>query len=114
MMAPDNKIPSRQEAKSLRLDETRREFLVRSAQGMGTVALASLLGSNRLTAASEATGSGAWSGVVNPPHFVPRAKRIIYLYQAGGPSHVDVLDYKPKLEAMHDRKMPESLTGVSR
>ena len=109
-MAPDKRIPPRREAKSLRVDETRREFLVRSAQGMGTVALASLLGSNRLTAASEPTGGGAWPGVVNPPHFVPRAKRIIYLYQAGGPSHVDVLDYKPKLEAMHGRKMPESLT----
>ena len=109
-MTPEKKTPYSQKAERIRLDQTRREFLVRSSQGVGTMALASLLGSNRLTAASEATGSGARSGVVNPPHFVPRAKRIIYLYQAGGPSHVDVLDYKPKLEAMHDRKMPESLT----
>ena len=107
-MAPDNKIPCRQEAKSLRLDETRREFLVRSAQGLGTMAFASLLASNKLTAGPGSTG--AWTGAVNPLHFVPRAKRIIYLYQAGGPSHVDVLDYKPRLEAMHGRKMPESLT----
>ena len=109
-MASEKKTSYSQEAERIRLDQTRREFLVRSSQGVGTMALASLLGSNRLTAASEATGSGTWSGVVNPPHFVPRAKRIIYLYQAGGPSHVDILDYKPKLEAMHDRKMPESLT----
>ena len=109
-MASEKKTPYSQEAERIRLDQTRREFLVRSSQGVGTMALASLLGSNRLTAASEATGSGTWSGVVNPPHFVPRAKRIIYLYQAGAPSHVDVLDYKPRLEAMHGQKMPESLT----
>jgi hypothetical protein len=51
-----------------------------------------------------------WAGVVSPHHLVPRAKRIIYLYQAGAPSHIDLLDYKPKLGAMHGQKMPDSLT----
>ena len=91
------------------LEEGRREFLIRSAQGMGTMALASLLGANRLTAANPGT-TDSWSGVVKPYHFVPRAKRIIYLYQAGAPSHLDLLDYKPRLEALHGQKMPESLT----
>lgn len=91
------------------LEQDRREFLIRSAQGMGTMALASLLGGSRLTASSGGTIE-PWSGVVNPHHLVPRAKRIIYLYQAGAPSHIDLLDYKPKLGAMHGQKMPDSLT----
>ncbi|MFK7848484.1 MAG: DUF1501 domain-containing protein [Rhodothermales bacterium] len=87
------------------LNETRREFLKRAAQGMGTMALASLL-----------NPADAFGGIAGPdPHpalqFAPKAKRIIYLYQAGGPSHLETLDYKPELARMHGQPMPESLTA---
>ena len=90
--------------------ETRREFLVRSAQGMGTMALASLL--NGVGFASQAVRpvTDRWTGVVRPPHVRPRARRIIYLYMAGGPSHLETLDYKPTLAAMHGQPMPASIT----
>jgi hypothetical protein len=50
-------------------------------------------------------------GVFNPPHFPPKAKRIIWLYMAGGMTHLDTFDYKPKLVEMHDQPMPESITN---
>src|SRR5499427_521414 len=49
-------------------------------------------------------------GVVNPLHHAAKAKRVIFLYQAGGPSHLETFDYKPKLAEMHSQPMPESLT----
>jgi hypothetical protein len=88
--------------------ETRRAFLGRAAAGIGSVALASLLNPRLL--ADEAADAGRWKGVVNPPHFKPTIKRIIYLYMAGGPSHLETLDYKPKLAAMDGKPMPESFT----
>src|SRR5262249_9689218 len=51
-----------------------------------------------------------WNGVVRPLHFPPKAKRVIYLYMAGGPSHLETLDDKPKLAEMHGQPMPESFT----
>jgi len=76
--------------------------LGRGAAGMGLLGLNSLL-SPRLFAAES-------RGVVNPLHFPPKAKRVIYLYQAGGPSHLETFDYKPKLAAMDGQGMPESFT----
>jgi hypothetical protein len=55
-------------------------------------------------------GVPRWRGVVNPPHVGPRAKRVIYLYMAGGPSHLETFDYKPALEKMNGKPMPESFT----
>ena len=49
-------------------------------------------------------------GAINPLPFAPKAKRVIYLYQAGGPSHLETFDYKPKLAEMHGKAMPESFT----
>src|SRR5205823_1405311 len=51
-----------------------------------------------------------WRGVVEPPHVTPKAKRIIYLYMAGGPSHLESFDPKPRLAQMHGQPMPESYT----
>src|SRR5579863_2922885 len=80
----------------------RRTFLGRSAAGMGLLGLNSLL-SPRLFAAES-------RGVVNPLHHPAKAKRVIYLYQAGGPSHLETFDYKPKLASMDGQGMPESFT----
>ena len=49
-------------------------------------------------------------GAINPLHYPPKAKRVIFLYQAGGPSHLETFDYKPKLAEMHGKAMPESFT----
>ena len=81
---------------------TRRTFLSRMAMGLGTVALGSLLDPKLL--ARPATG------VVNPLHHAPKAKRVIWLTMAGGPSHLETFDPKPVLGKMHGTPMPESLT----
>ncbi len=49
-------------------------------------------------------------GILNPLHHAAKAKRVIFLYQAGGPSHLETLDYKPNLAKMHGQGMPESFT----
>ncbi|MCC6143611.1 MAG: DUF1501 domain-containing protein [Candidatus Hydrogenedentes bacterium] len=90
------------------LKQTRRQFLGYSARGIGTLALASLLGQTASAAPIETPGR--WAGVVNPLHFAPRAKRVIHLYMAGGPSHLESFDYKPELERLHGQPMPESFT----
>src|SRR6516165_9454996 len=90
----------------LPLTLSRRAFLGRSGAGLGMAALAALL-RNDLCSAEDAT---QWNGVVRPLHFPPKAKRVIYLYMAGGPSHLETLDYKPKLAEMHGQPMPESFT----
>jgi hypothetical protein len=80
---------------------------------MGMLALASLLKPGLLHAADTETGKPVldrWRGVVNPLHFPARAKRVIYLYMAGGPSHLESFDYKPKLAQMHGQGMPETFT----
>ncbi len=91
--------------------QTRRAFLGRAATGLGSVALASLLDSRLLAGeAPSKAGAGRYQGVVNPRHFPPKAKRVIYLYMAGGPSHLETFDYKPKLAEMNGKPMPESIT----
>ncbi len=86
----------------------RRAFLGRSMAGFGLLALNTLL--NPRLMASTGTADGRWRGVVQPLHFPAKAKRIIFLYQAGGPSHLETFDYKPKLAAMNEKEMPESFT----
>jgi hypothetical protein len=89
----------------LRLSVSRRTFLGQSALGVGATALASLMGS-----AARAGDVPRWQGIVSPPHLPPKAKRVIYLYMAGGPSHLETFDYKPKLAEMNGKPMPESIT----
>ena len=93
----------------LQQQQTRRTFLGRTSQGVGALALASLLNPRTLAAATEAR-SDRWPGVVRPPHFPPRAKRVIWMSMAGGPSHLETFDHKPKLREMHGKPMPESFT----
>ena len=88
------------------LQITRRSFLNRSSAGIGSVALASLL-NNDLEAADSAE---KWTGVIKKPHHPPKAKRVIHLCMAGGPSHLETLDYKPELAKMNGKPMPQSFT----
>ena len=78
---------------------TRRKFFQRCGTGMGALALASLLNEKLLAAE---TTQGRHIG----PHFAPKAKNIIYLFQSGGPSHLDLFDYKPELIKRNGEKMP--------
>src|SRR5688572_4549742 len=71
---------------------TRRHFLTRTASGLGAAALASLL-----------RGEGA------APHHTPKVKRVIYLFQSGGPSQMDMFDYKPRLADLRAQELPGSI-----
>jgi len=83
---------------------TRRHFFGRSSTGIGAAALASLLGG----------GAVAAPGASGLPHFAPRAKRVIYLFMNGAPTHVDLFDYKPKLKELHGKPVPQEYVGGKR
>ena len=83
---------------------TRRHFFHRSATGLGAAALASLLHSSGASAAGQ---SHADSGSL--PHVAPRAKRVIYLFQSGAPSQIDLFDHKPDLQQRFGQELPDSI-----
>jgi hypothetical protein len=85
-------------------NQTRRQFFGRSATGIGTAALASLLN-------QDAEGG---IGKPNLPHFIPKANRVIYLFMNGAPTHVDLFDYKPKLKELHGKPVPQEYIGGKR
>jgi hypothetical protein len=85
----------------------RRTFLQHTASGMGMMALAGML---PRSARADPPATTRWNGVVNPLHHAARAKRVIFLYMAGGPSHLESFDHKPQLARMHGQPMPESFT----
>lgn len=90
----------------------RRTFLGQTTRGVGSLALASLFDASRLSAAEPAASKAdKWRGVVNPPHVPPKVKRIIFLCMAGGPSHLETFDYKPKLAELNGQPMPASFTA---
>jgi len=89
---------------------TRRELFQHSAGGFAAVALAGILRDEKLRAAPATSGNSADPLSAQAPHFTPKAKRVIFLYQAGGPSHLETFDSKPKLAAIHGQGMPESFT----
>jgi hypothetical protein len=89
-------------------ETNRRTFLGRGAAGLGLAALNSLLA--RRLFGQAATGRPGTRGAIDPLDFPARAKRVIYLYQAGGPSHLETFDYKPKLAEMTGKPMPDSFT----
>ena len=78
--------------------QSRRDFLAKTALGFGTLGLASLL--NPMSAVADAHGIDD-GGVLGRPHFAPKAKRVIYLFQSGAPSHLELFDPKPLLEKMN-------------
>ena len=95
---------------------SRRQFLARTGMGLGAAALGTLL--HPLTATS-APVDDRIKGILQNPHIAPKAKRIIYLFQSGGPSQMDLFDYKPMLNEMHGQELPDSvrqgqrLTGMT-
>src|SRR5437016_5348202 len=92
----------------LRKLQTRRYFLQRTGVGLGSVALASLLGDDARA-----------DGLPGVPHFPASAKRVIYLFQSGAPSQMDLFDYKPRLDNLRGVDLPDSvrrgqrLTGMT-
>src|SRR6476659_7743527 len=89
---------------------SRRQFFGKTANGLGVVALASLLQSEA-QAQQKATGTGPQPGI---PHFLPKAKQVIVLWQGGAPSQVDLFDHKPGLAAHRLEELPESIRKTSR
>jgi hypothetical protein len=95
----------------------RRQFLETFGMGLGGMALAHLL--NPVTPAAAPSASSTVPGVLQHPHFAPKAKRVIYLFMAGGPSQLETFDYKPLLNERNGENLPDSvrqgqrLTGMS-
>ncbi len=86
---------------------TRRHFFGRASLGLGTAALASLLPPRCLPA--DVTTENRAGGLPGVPHFAPTAKRAIYLFMAGAPCQQDMFDYKPKMDELFDKDLPESV-----
>src|SRR4029434_5282019 len=91
---------------------SRRAFLSRSTTGLGALALASLFDKD-LFAANPAP-SLETPGVLKTLHFAPRAKRVIYLFMSGAPSHIDLFDNKPNLKDLTGTELPKSVRGDQR
>jgi hypothetical protein len=96
--------------------QTRRHFLGRAGKVLGWAAMASLPGSRALRGdAHPSTYDQSGARAAEPlklPHFAPKAKRAIYLFMSGGPSQVDLWDYKPNLAAQYDKDIPDSVRGA--
>ncbi len=89
----------------LHLNQTRRQLFGRSALGLGTAALAQLLGPG---------ASGAGGNFAGGMHHKPKAHRVIYLFMSGGPSHHDTWDYKPKMREMFGKNLPDEVRDGQR
>ena len=98
------------------LEQTRRHFFASSTLSLGTAALASLFsGTARGNAPVPAGGVKTGIGAALPfTHFAPRAKNVIYLHMVGGPSQMDLYDYKPKMDKFYDKDLPESIRNGQR
>lgn len=120
-----SRIFSRSSAHSLakwKRQISRRQFLSQTSLGLGAMALGSLLGFPHIQAKDQSIGTAS-SPLSHPlsgiPHFPPRVKRVVYLFQSGGPSQFETYDYKPKLAQMFGKELPASvrqgqrLTGMS-
>src|SRR5436190_1607095 len=90
---------------------TRRQLFGLGARGIGAAALGSLLGPELLSAApaGQAIRSPKTGGLTALPHFAPKAKRVIFLHQSGGPSQLETFDYKPGLARFQGTQIPDSV-----
>ena len=97
----------------------RRSFLSKTAYGLGAVSLASFFNPALLGNAISNSNRKLGKGILGSPHFAPKAKRVIYMFQSGAPSQLDLFDYKPLLNEMNGDELPESvrqgqrLTGMT-
>jgi hypothetical protein len=104
-------MPAALRAEYLRL-ETRRRFLGRTGKVLAWAGLAALMGeSTRAASASHVEARARASSMTSFPNFPPKAKRAIYLFMSGGPPQQDLWDYKPGLDALFDKDLPESVRG---
>lgn len=90
---------------------SRRSFLGSTGLGLGSLALGSLLQQRGNAEDLKTTGTG---GTLSSFHHSPKAKRVIYLFMSGGPSHLDLFDYKPKLNELNGQQLPDSVRGGQR
>ena len=91
---------------------TRRDFLTKTSLGLGGLSLASMLNSENLFASNIIQNAAV--NLKGLPHYVPKAKRVIYLFQSGAPSQLDLFDHKPLLNKMNGQELPESVFGGQR
>ena len=97
--------------------ETRRQFFSRGANAVGMAALASLMGDKLAGAAAPGASvqnSAAAAAKHVMTHFAPKAKQVIYLHMVGGPSQLDLYDYKPKMDEFYDKDLPDSVRNGQR
>ena len=88
---------------------TRRTLFSKSSMGIGTAALATLLGNEQSKANDQSKTSATQLGLSDLPHHPPKARNVIYLLMNGGPPHIDMFDYKPELEKYRGKEIPESV-----
>src|SRR5437667_6690367 len=94
-------------ADEYKLAMTRRHFFARNSVGIGSAALASLLGGTGSAATVDTNPKTG--GLADLPHFPPKAKRVIFLHQSGGPSQMDLFDYKPNMRKLQGNELPDSI-----
>ncbi|MEM7394505.1 MAG: DUF1501 domain-containing protein [Verrucomicrobiota bacterium] len=82
--------------------------------GLGMTAAATLLDPTLLKASTNRANAGSARGTLGGVHFSPKAKRVIYLFMSGGPSHIDLFDHKPRLQEEHGKELPTSIRGTQR
>ncbi len=100
------------ELRDLKFNATRRHFLSAASLGLGSAALGSLLDPMQLFGQAGASPAPATAGSAHVPgmrHVVPRAKRVIYLFQSGGPSQLELFEHKPKLRQLNGEELPASI-----
>ena len=89
---------------------TRRQLLTHAARPLGAAALATLVKTEPGYSANQTPeNTGSAVGLPDLPHFAPRAKRVIYLFMCGGPSHIDTFDFKPAVRKLHGQELPDSV-----
>jgi len=88
----------------------RRAFVTNAGVSLGSMALGAWVSAPKAAAAAETVKTARWTGSLPHAHLVPKAKRIIWLYMAGGMSHLDTFDHKPLLEKLAGEPMPASVT----
>ena len=93
-------------------EQNRRDVLSKALGLMGTAAFATLNAREAPAAPRDASPSNR--GLPTLPHFAPTAKRVIYLFMAGGPSHIDLFDYHPEMRKLHGKELPDSVRNGQR